>query len=268
MIVAKSRTELEQIITAWKEEGLRIGFVPTMGALHDGHLSLCQIAQEHADKTLISIFVNPTQFAPHEDLDAYPRTLERDLEKLKILGGIDLVYAPRIQDIYPDGTAATLKAGNAAKGLESDFRPHFFDGVVSVVYRLFVQAQPDLAVFGEKDYQQLEVIREMVAEHNMGIQIIGAPIIRDEYGLALSSRNAYMNEGEIEIARMMNQILYGVAYGITEGIDIQTACNNAAEMLEKTGFDEVDYVAYKPEWKRVLVAAWLGKTRLIDNCAV
>lgn len=162
--------------------------------------------------------------------------------------------------------AATLKAGEEAKGLESDFRPHFFDGVVSVVQRLFTQIRPDIAVFGEKDFQQLQVITEMTRDQNMDIQIIGAPIIRDDKGLALSSRNAYLSEGELEIARMLNQILYGVAYGIAEGVDAADACNNAAELLLKAGFDDIDYVAYKPDWNRVLVAAWLGKTRLIDNC--
>lgn len=268
MMIARSRAELDQHITAFKKDGQRIGFVPTMGALHDGHLSLCKISQDQADKTVISIFVNPTQFAPHEDLDAYPRTLERDVEKLQQLGGIDLVYAPRTEDIYPDSINSPLKAGKAAEGLESDFRPHFFNGMVNVVHRLFEQVRPDLAVFGEKDYQQLMVIREMVEAQNMNIEIIGAPVIRDNLGLALSSRNAYLSEGELELARMLNQILYGVAHGIAEGVDAGLACENAAHMLETTGFDSVDYVAYHPGWRRVLIAAWLGKTRLIDNCTV
>lgn len=268
MFVAKTKDELDAHIHGWKNQNQRIGFVPTMGALHGGHLSLCEIAAKNADKLALSIFVNPTQFAPHEDLENYPRTLEADLEKLKAQGLVDLVYAPRAADIYPDGPAATLKAGEAAKGLESDFRPHFFDGVVSVVQRLFTQLRPDMAVFGEKDFQQYKVIEEMTRDQDMKIEILGAPIIRDEMGLALSSRNAYLSEGELEIARMLNQILYGVAYGIAEGVDASDACNNAAEFLVKAGFDDVDYVAYKPDWSRVLVAAWLGKTRLIDNCAL
>lgn len=268
MIIAKTKDELHAHIEDWKSASHRIGFVPTMGALHDGHLSLCEIAAKNADKVVLSIFVNPTQFAPHEDLESYPRTLEDDLEKLEAQGLVDLVYAPRAVDIYPDGPAATLKAGEAAQDLESDFRPHFFDGVVSVVQRLFNQVRPDAAIFGEKDFQQLKVIQEMTREQGMDIEIIGAPIIRDEMGLALSSRNAYLSEGEIEIARMLNQILYSVAYGIAEGIDAGNACNNAAEMLLQAGFDDVDYVAYKTDWSRVLVAAWIGKTRLIDNCPI
>ena len=268
MIVAKTKDELEAHIQSWKAESQRIGFVPTMGALHDGHLSLCEIAAKNAAKTVLSIFVNPTQFAPHEDLESYPRTLEADLGKLDAQGLVDMVYAPRAIDIYPDGPAATLKAGEAAEGLESDFRPHFFDGVVSVVQRLFTQVRPDMAVFGEKDFQQLKVIQEMTRDQGMDVEIIGAPIIRDDKGLALSSRNAYLSEDEIEIARMLNQILYSVAYGIAEGVDASDACHNAADMLLEAGFDDVDYVAYKPDWHRVLVAAWLGKTRLIDNCAL
>lgn len=268
MILAKTKDELDAQIERWKHENHRIGFVPTMGALHEGHLSLCEIAATQADKVAVSIFVNPTQFAPHEDLDSYPRTLETDLEKLKAQGLVDLVYAPRAVDIYPDGPAATLKAGEAAKGLESDFRPHFFDGVVSVVQRLFTQLQPDIAVFGEKDFQQLQVIQEMTRDQNMNIDIIGAPIIRDDKGLALSSRNSYLSSDELDIARMLNQIMYSVSYGIAEGIDADKGCENAAEMLLEAGFDKVDYVAYKPDWSRVLVAAWLGKTRLIDNCAL
>lgn len=264
MIVAKSRAELDEARA--KIDG-KLAFVPTMGALHDGHLSLCRLAQSKAPNTAVSIFVNPTQFAPNEDLDSYPRTLEADLEKLEALG-VDIVYVPQVADMYPSGAAADLKAGKEALGLESDFRPHFFDGVVSVVYRLFDQVKPDIAVFGEKDYQQQMVIREMVKEHDLPITIIAAETARDEMGLALSSRNAYLSESEIEIARMLNQVLYGVAHGIAEGINVQDACNNAAELLETAGFDSVDYVAYKPDWNRVLIAAWLGKTRLIDNCAV
>lgn len=264
MIVAKSREELDK---ARDEIEGKLAFVPTMGALHEGHLSLCRLAREKADHVAVSIFVNPAQFAPNEDLDNYPRTLDADLKKLEALD-VDLVYVPQISDMYKDGAHADLKAGQAALGLESDFRPHFFDGVVSIVYRLFDQMRPDIAIFGEKDFQQQMVIREMVKEHSLPVTIIAGETARDEMGLALSSRNAYLNESEIEIARMLNQILYGVAHGIAEGIDVQDACNNAAELLETAGFDNVDYVAYRKDWNRVLIAAWLGKTRLIDNCSV
>lgn len=264
MIVVKSRAELEE--QRVKIEGA-LAFVPTMGALHEGHISLCALAKKRSPNTAVSIFVNPTQFGEGEDLDSYPRTLDGDLEKLEALG-VTLVYVPKVDDIYPDGAAADIKAGAAAEGLETDFRPHFFDGVVSVVHRLFTQVKPDIAIFGEKDFQQQMVIREMVSDHDMPIIIVAAETVRDEFGLALSSRNAYLSEEELGIARMLNQIMYGVAHGIHEGVDIGNACNNAGAMLKECGFDKVDYVAYQKDWNRVLVAAYLGKTRLIDNCAV
>ena len=267
MITLGNAPTLAEHIQSWKNDGQSIGFVPTMGALHDGHLSLVEMAKNRADKVVVSIFVNPTQFAPHEDFDAYPRHIEDDKAKLESLG-IDGVYTPATTDLYPNGPAITVKAGEAAKGLESDFRPHFFDGVTTIVHRLFRQVQPDIAIFGEKDYQQLQVIKEMVAAQNMDIEIIGGETKRDEYGLALSSRNAYLSPEEITIARSMNQIIRSVAHGINEGINVSRACKNAYEILLERGFREVDYVAYKPEWKRVLVAAWLGKTRLIDNVGV
>ena len=264
MITLESAKALEKQITLWKQDSQKIGFVPTMGALHEGHLSLVKIAQDNANKVLVSIFVNPTQFAPHEDFDSYPRDIKCDIAKLRHYG-VDAVYLPHVKDIYPDGPQATMKAGKAGQGLESDFRPHFFDGVVTVVHRLFTQVQPDVAVFGKKDYQQLQVIREMVETENLPIEIFGGETARDELGLALSSRNAYLSAEELEIARMLNQILYSLAHGIGEGIDTDKACQNTADMLLETGFDKIDYVAYKPEWNRVLIAAWLGQTRLIDN---
>lgn len=264
MIVAKTKDALAAQILEWKTGGQRIGFVPTMGALHAGHLSLCDVAAAQCDRLVMSIFVNPAQFAAHEDLDLYPRTLEADLEKLTAQGLVDLVYAPREEDIYPDGAAATLKAGAAALGLESDFRPHFFDGVVSVVYRLFEQVQPDCAVFGEKDYQQLKVIEEMVRMHALKVRIIGGEIVRDEHGLALSSRNAYLSEGEIEIARLLNQVIYNIGHAAPDARTEKMTEGQA--MLLECGFDRVDYIAER--WGRILAAVWLGKTRLIDNCPV
>ncbi|MFN3701673.1 MAG: pantoate--beta-alanine ligase [Alphaproteobacteria bacterium] len=269
MRVFHTAQELSNHITPLQSNGQRIGFVPTMGALHEGHLALCEVARNagRADALVVSIFVNPTQFAPHEDLDTYPRTLETDCAKLKARG-VEMVYAPSINEIYPDGAAAYLKAGAAAHGLESDFRPHFFDGVVSVVHTLFAQVRPDLAVFGEKDFQQLMVIREMVKTQNLAIDILAGATIRDEYGLALSSRNSYLSAEELEIARMLNQIIFKTADDIRNGQPPQTATANGRDMLENCGFDKIDYLAFHEDWRRVLVAAWLGKTRLIDNCAV
>jgi len=251
MQVARSAAELDALIQTYKQEGRRIGFVPTMGALHAGHLSLVELAQKQSDVCVVSIFVNPAQFAPHEDFDAYPRDTDGDLAKCRE-AGVDLVYLPSVDDIYPNGQDSPLKAGAAAQGLESDFRPHFFDGVVNVVSRLFGQVQPDMAVFGEKDFQQFMVIREMVAGLGLPIEIVGAPIKRDSYGLALSSRNAYLSEEELTVARKLNKILR-----------LADTPQEAETQLLAAGFDKVDYVSER--WDRILGAAWIGKTRLIDN---
>jgi pantoate--beta-alanine ligase len=251
MFISHIKDDLRSVI---RDRG-RIAFVPTMGALHDGHLSLVRLAKQNADKVIVSIFVNPAQFAPHEDFDSYPRHVEADLALLKA-EGVDAVYLPSVAEIYPneDVSSNPVKTGPAAQGLESDFRPHFFGGVVNVVYRLFEHTQPDLAIFGEKDFQQLQVIREMVADYALPITILGAPIARDEYGLALSSRNAYLSADEIAIARKLNVIMR------------ESNCESAATDLLAAGFDKVDYVAH--HWGRVLAAVWIGKTRLIDNMAI
>lgn len=265
MLTTDKAKTLHDIIARWKVGGERIALVPTMGALHEGHLSLIRIAQNHADKVVVSIFVNPTQFAPHEDFQSYPRNLSRDLKQLQD-AGVDLAYTPDEHDIYPDGPVTTALAGSAAEGLESDARPHFFDGVASVVKILLEQTAPDIAIFGEKDFQQLMVIREMVTVHNLPVEIIGGPIIRDSHGLALSSRNAYLCPEELEIAQMMNQIIYKAAFDLQNGTPEISALEDAKQALLTCGFDHVDYVTYKPEWNRVLAAARLSKTRLIDNC--
>lgn len=231
----------------------RVGFVPTMGALHQGHLSLIDVARVHCDSVIVSIFVNPTQFAPHEDFDSYPRDEKKDADLLQTKG-IDVLFLPTEGDLYPSGKENPLHTGEAAKGLESNFRPHFFGGVTNVVHRLFDAVQPDIAVFGEKDYQQLMVIREMVRDYDLNIDIIGAPVARDACGLALSSRNAYLSSDEVQIARKLNQI-------IREDIGVSEM---KSELL-KAGFDKVDYV--EKRWNRVLAAVWLRKTRLIDNVA-
>lgn len=263
MIIARSQTVLAKTIQDFKEKGKIIGFVPTMGALHDGHLSLVKTAREHADIVTVSIFVNPTQFAPHEDFATYPRHEESDLAMLRGLN-VDLVYLPSEQDLYPNGKEITIKAGQAAKGLESDFRPHFFDGVATVVHRLFTQMQADIAVFGEKDFQQLQVIREMVATHNLPVRIIGGETMRDARGLALSSRNAYLSTAEYEIACALNRIIRDCAASLKTNPD--QALQDAMQAILAAGFNSVDYVAL--QWNRILVAAYLGKTRLIDNIAV
>tara|TARA_B100001989_G_C24544223_1_gene469629 strand:+ start:1366 stop:2142 length:777 start_codon:yes stop_codon:yes gene_type:complete len=249
-------TELDETLEPYRKAGKKIGFVPTMGALHDGHLSLVKTTKENADIVAVSIFVNPTQFAPHEDFDAYPRDVAGDIEKLKPLD-VDMVFCPTKGVLYTDGTNTDIKAGQNAEGLETIFRPHFFDGVVNVVSRLFDAVKPDIAVFGEKDFQQLMVIREMVKTLGLDIEIIGGEIVRDEQGLALSSRNAYLSAQELDIARQLNKIIRKAA----ETKDLESA---KGELLT-AGFDKIDYV--EERWNRILAAAWLGKTRLIDNLA-
>ena len=257
----------ESDLAGFKAEGGQTAFIPTMGALHAGHLALVEEGLKRADRAIVSIFVNPTQFAPHEDFSSYPRTQEADIEKLEAIGA-HAVWLPSEEDIYPNGRAADIKAGDLAKPLEGEFRPHFFDGVVSVVSRLFDAVQPDMAIFGEKDFQQLQVIRHMVKTQRRQIDIIGAPTVRDENGLALSSRNAYLSSEEYGIAIQLNKILQQISCG--DVIEDQ-----AREKLLNAGFDKVDYCTVRnaetflPENpNRVLAATWLGKTRLIDNMAM
>jgi pantoate--beta-alanine ligase len=265
MQIITDTSSLQAAIEVLKKSGKKIGFVPTMGALHAGHLSLVALAKAHADIVVVSIFVNPTQFAPHEDFASYPRTVDTDSALLQVHGA-DILFLPTEADIYPDGKESVVKAGMAAKGLESDFRPHFFDGVVNVVHRLLKAVKPDIAVFGEKDWQQLCVVREMVEALKLPIDIIGGPIFRDEEGLALSSRNAYLSGGEIEIARQLNKMLRTVADKIKNGQTEKEVIESASNILLTLGFDKVDYIAHRDG--RVLGAVWLGKTRLIDNMAV
>jgi len=266
MSIAQSRNELVNTIAELKSQGKSIAYVPTMGALHEGHMSLVNLAKESADKVIVSIFVNPTQFAPNEDFAAYPRQPDIDAEKLRG-AGVDLIYLPREEDIYPQGKGITTKAGKAAAGLETDFRPHFFDGVATVVHELFKQVQPDIAMFGEKDFQQLQVIRELVSTHNLGIHIVGAPIVRDEMGLALSSRNAYLSAEQLITARMLNKVLYSMAEEIhAYPREADHLIPEGMQALYEVGFDHVDYIEMR--WNRILAAAWIGKTRLIDNVAI
>ncbi|MGB3213878.1 MAG: pantoate--beta-alanine ligase, partial [Alphaproteobacteria bacterium] len=217
------------------------------------------------DCVVVSIFVNPTQFAPHEDFCSYPRTEETDLALLKSAGA-DVVFLPSAAEIYPDGFGSAINPGPSAEGLESDFRPHFFGGVVNVVSRLFHAVKPDVAVFGEKDFQQLQVIREMVEALKLPIRIVGGPIIRDADGLALSSRNAYLSPEELIVARTLNRVLSAAADAMREGEKGEDACAEAAEKLLRSGFKRVDYI--KVRWGRILAAVWLGKTRLIDNVSI
>jgi len=255
----------------------RIGMVPTLGALHAGHVSLVTQARGLCDHVLVSIFVNPAQFAPHEDFDAYPRTLDADLAKLGDTA--DIVFTPAADEIYPDGHATTVCVGGPSAGLETDFRPHFFTGVATVVAKLLIAATPDIALFGEKDYQQLLVVKRLVRDLAMPVQIIGAPTVREADGLALSSRNAYLGTAERKVASQLNGILKDAIVRARATNDLRAVEAQAIEALWKAGFDHVDYVAIRDAESldhiaaldrpaRILAAVRIGKTRLIDNMSI
>lgn len=256
-----------------------IALVPTMGALHDGHISLVRFAHEHADRVVASIFVNPAQFGPQEDFGRYPRTWKADI---KALGRekTDLVFAPTVEGIYPEGFATRIMPeGPARAGLEDKFRPHFFSGVATVVAKLLIEAMPDIAIFGEKDYQQLLVIRRMALDLDLPVKIAGHPIVRESDGLAYSSRNAYLTPAEREAAPLLHRTLKENAKAIARGERITDALMRGRETIEQAGF-VVDYLEARNAETlapvrtqaegplRLLVAAKLGATRLIDNLGV
>ncbi|MET0546014.1 MAG: pantoate--beta-alanine ligase [Caulobacterales bacterium] len=275
--LVRSVHDLRNATAHWRAAGLKIGLVPTMGALHEGHLSLIQLLRAHADKIVVSIFVNPTQFAPHEDFAAYPRTEDADLAKLA-LADCDLAYVPDITEMYPEGFSTQVSVGPIAAPLEGTMRPHFFTGVATIVSKLLIQTTPDCAAFGEKDYQQLLVIKRMVRDLNIPTAIYGAPTQREADGLAMSSRNAYLSADERLIAGKLNRILQDAGKRTLTGAAPDLAAAEAADALRVAGFDSVDYVAItdaetleplgqNPVTKpaRILAAARIGRTRLIDN---
>lgn len=262
----------------WRAAGNRVALVPTMGALHEGHLDLARAAREAADRVIVSIFVNPTQFAPTEDFAAYPRGEASDLAKLAPLD-IDAVFAPPVAEMYPDGFATRVAVDGPALGLESDARPHFFGGVATVVAKLFIACTPDVALFGEKDYQQLLVVRRMATDLGLPVTVIGHPTVRAADGLALSSRNAYLSPEERAAAPRLHAALQAAAAAIRAGTPAAAAVAAARTAIVAAGFT-VDYVALRnaetlaevadprAEPLRLLAAACLGKTRLIDNIAI
>ncbi|MAK63492.1 MAG: pantoate--beta-alanine ligase [Maricaulis sp.] len=273
---ATTISALRTRIRTWREDKLRIGFVPTMGALHDGHISLVRLAKAHCDRVVASIFVNPKQFAAGEDLDTYPRTLIEDAEKLTG-AQCDLIYLPTNEIMYPDGYSAIVSLKGPALGLESEARPHFFDGVATVVAKLFNQVRPDMAFFGEKDYQQLLVIKQMVRDLDFPIDILGGETLREKDGLAMSSRNVYLSDTDRARAARLNIILADFAAALEAGQAVAEARRTALGAAE-AGFDSVDYVEARcaetlaplddgpiRQPARVLAAVRLGSTRLIDN---
>lgn len=274
--VVRKLTDLRQATRRWRAKGDTIALVPTMGALHEGHIKLVAQARKNARRVVVSIFVNPRQFAPHEDFDRYPREEKADLAKLA-RAGADLVWAPAAAEMYPAGFATRVEMAGPAEGLETDFRPHFFGGVATVCCKLFIQVAPDVALFGEKDYQQLCVIRRMVRDLDLPLAIKGVATVREKDGLAMSSRNAYLSAEERAIAPALYATLGKLAKNIKAGGNVAVARAEATIGLLAAGFAKVDYVEvreaetlapYDPSTGgkgRILAAAWLGRTRLIDN---
>jgi pantoate--beta-alanine ligase len=277
--VVRRLPALQAATAALCKGGKTLALVPTMGALHDGHISLVRLARKKADRVAVSIFVNPTQFAPHEDLASYPRALKADLKKLKA-EGVDLVWAPDAATMYPDGFSTRVAPEGPAKaGLEDKYRPHFFGGVATVVAKLFAQVRPDFAVFGEKDYQQLKVVTRMAADLDLRVKVIGVPTLREKDGLALSSRNVYLSPDERRTAVVLSQVLKDSAKALRGGAAFGPTLEAGRRRIAEAGFvldylearhaqtlDAVQSMANGPV--RLLVAAKIGRTRLIDNLGV
>jgi pantoate--beta-alanine ligase len=277
--VARTVPSLRRALAPFRDTGERIALVPTMGALHRGHLALVREARRRARHVVVSIFVNPTQFAPHEDFGSYPRGFAADLKALQTAKA-DLVWAPSAEVMYPAGFATRIEPQGAAKaGLEDKFRPHFFGGVATVVAKLFTQTAPDFALFGEKDYQQLRVVTQMAQDLDLAVKVIGVPTVREQDGLALSSRNAYLSAAERSAASLLYRVLKASAVRIKQGEPIEMVLEEARAEIGRAGF-ALDYlearhaltlapiVSRKDGPIRLLLAAKIGKTRLIDNIAV
>lgn len=277
--VARTVASLRRALSPYREAHQHIALVPTMGALHRGHLALVAEARRLAKRVVVSVFVNPTQFAPHEDFGSYPRGFAADLVALTETGA-DLVWAPAAEAMYPPGFATRIEpAGAALAGLEDKFRPHFFGGVATVVTKLLVQIMPDVALFGQKDYQQLRMITQLTKDLDLPIKVIGIPTVRERDGLALSSRNLYLSADERQLAPTLYRVLTESAARIKEGEPIARVTTAGRQKLTRAGF-ELDYFearhaltlapveSLKDGSIRLLVAAKLGKTRLIDNIAV
>jgi pantoate--beta-alanine ligase len=277
--VIRTVSSLRRATGRWRKSGQTIALVPTMGALHAGHLELVRQAKRKARRVVVSIFVNPAQFAPHEDFGSYPRTWKADLSALAKLK-VDLIWAPSVREMYPDGFAARIEPGGPAKnGLEDAFRPHFFSGVATVVAKLLLQVAPQFAMFGEKDFQQLKVVTAMARDLDIPVRIVGVPTVREKDGLAMSSRNAYLSPAERAIAPTLQRVLRECAARIKAGQQIGAAIAEGRTNIERAGF-AIDYLeardartlasiaSLKDGPMRLLVAAKLGRTRLIDNIKV
>ncbi|MBT3660085.1 MAG: pantoate--beta-alanine ligase [Rhodospirillaceae bacterium] len=278
MQTVRTIADLRAQASAWRQGGGRVGLVPTMGGLHEGHLSLVRLAREHADHVIATLFVNPAQFAPNEDFDAYPRDEAADGDAFSNAGA-ELLFAPDIAEVYPPGHVTQVSVPGLSEVLDGAFRPHFFGGVATIAAKLLIQAMADVAVFGEKDYQQLQVIKRMARDLDIPTEILGAPTIREADGLAMSSRNRYLTEDERAAAPTIFAVLQEITDGVRGGVGADDLCAIGRARLLDVGFRDVDYVsvvdaetlqpatdASRPA--RALAAAWLGKARLIDNLPV
>ena len=270
--------DLQSLRSKWRHNNQTIALVPTMGALHKGHLSLVKLARTVANKVIVSVFVNPKQFGQDEDLDQYPRDLSADLDKLKTIG-VDLVYAPDADQIYPEGFSTNISVAGISEGLCGASRPHFFGGVATVVTKLLLHCAPDIAIFGEKDYQQLLVIKRLVTDLDLPVEVIGGPIVRESDGLALSSRNIYLSQKDRQTAPLLHKALLDTRAQLFKGAPMITAAQQPSDHLINAGF-KLDYFElrdahslaplhqYDGKPARLLIATTLGRTRLIDNIAI
>ena len=279
--IVRAVADLRAVVRGWKAAGERVALIPTMGALHEGHLSLIALGQSRVQRTVASVFVNPRQFAPHEDFDSYPRGEARDADLLAG-AGCDLMFAPGVEEMYAPGFSTTVDLTGVSEPLEGAARPQFFGGVATVVTKLLMQSQPDVAIFGEKDYQQLQVIKRVVRDLDIPVEIVGAPTARAADGLALSSRNAYLSPEERAAAVALPNAMKAAAQAVAAGGRIDEAKATAKAAILAAGFRQVDYVDVREAGDlsrlgpgpigqadgRILVAAWLGRTRLIDNMAI
>ena len=278
-MVVRTIPALRRALDSLRARKATTALVPTMGALHDGHMSLVKLAKRRASKVIVSIFVNPSQFAPTEDFSSYPRTWKVDVARLAA-EDVDLIWNPDVKTMYPDGFATRIvPEGPATAGLEDRFRPHFFGGVATVVGKLFTQCRPDLAIFGEKDFQQLRVVAQMARDLDLSVKVIGSRTVRERDGLAMSSRNVYLSPDQRRVAPELHRAMKESAKRLRAGDDAEATMNAGATSIKAAGFD-LDYfelrdtetlakvTAIKDGPLRILVAARLGTTRLIDNIAV
>lgn len=276
--IVRTLAELRATVAEWRREGARVAVVPTMGALHEGHFSLVRAALLQADRVIVTLFVNPKQFNSAADLAAYPRTEHEDAARLAPLGA-HMLYAPDADQVYPEGFATNISVSGVSEGLCGAFRPGHFDGVATVVAKLFLQTGADLAFFGEKDFQQLHVVRRMARDLDIPIGIVGCPTVREADGLALSSRNVRLSQAQRAVAPRLADILFDAAARLAVGAAVATTLDAAQAAILAAGYAEVEYLALRAEDDlspldradrpaRLLAAAWLGEVRLIDNVPV